>query len=546
LGALVFKIVDIFIAKTKDILILNTKAATMRLFYLSIIALLLLSFTPKQNNNPFFDAIKKNDTISVVKFIGLGVDLNTVHPYDSLSPICYAIEHNAMGVAKILSNQPEVIKGITANQNPLLMAIEYREPDFAVELINKGADIFLADKNGNQPIHMAAKYKSRAVIELLLSKGADINSKNNDCFTALDFAIISNSKSVIDLVKSYGGQTFKKILPNTIEGPFFEYSDSIIHGYYIKHDAKTAKTYTSDTTFSSIVTVVPGWDGDKAIYDISLSGKSKYNFNKVSKILAVGDTHGEYQRLVNNLIANKVIDKNLNWIYGKSHLVLVGDIFDRGDKVTECLWLIRKLEKQAEEANGMVHFVLGNHESMILRNDIRYVAPKYYSLCYNLGVDFKSIYAQNTFMGRWLRNKNVIIKINDIIFNHAGISQKLVDSKYSIDDINNNITDILYSQSKLEPNNIKLLMSSDGPIWYRGYFKTDSLNVKSILANYSANYIVVGHTEVDTLAAINNYPVIGINIPLWNKRVPNQALLIKKGRFYRVINGVKKEKIKIN
>ena len=33
-----------------------------------------------------------------------------------------------------------------------------------------------------------------------------------------------------------------------------------------------------------------------------------------------------------------IIDKNLNWKFGKGHLVVLGDIFDRGSMVTEVLW----------------------------------------------------------------------------------------------------------------------------------------------------------------------------------------------------------------
>lgn len=518
----------------------------MRIVFLSIIIALFVSCSSKQNYNALFTAIEKNDTTALNHMITSDINLNTPHPIHDLSPICFAIESDAMDAAKLLANQGAVINGITPDQNPLFMAVNYREVDFAQVLIEKGIDIFMADENGNQPIHMAAKLKDKKILELLLLKGAKINARNNNEYTPLDFALISNRKSTIELIKELGGETYYKVLPSTSEGPFFEYSDKSTTGYYIKHSAENAKTYIVDTTFNSNEKIVNGWDGDKSIYDISNKEKPTCHFSNVTKILAIGDIHGQYQRLEENLKSNGVIDNDLNWTYGNAHLVFVGDIFDRGDQVTECLWLIRKLEVQAEKSNGMVHYLLGNHESMVLKNDLRYLAPKYYSLSYNSEIAFEKMYNQNTFMGQWLRNKNVIIKINDVLFAHAGISQKLSDTNYSIQEINNHVTDILYSKSKLEPENIKLLMSSNGPIWYRGYFKNDTLNVKSIISNYDANHIVVGHTEVDTLKFVDNKPVIGINIPLWNEKVPNQALLIQNGKFYRVINGVKKEQINIS
>lgn len=517
----------------------------MRIFFLSIITILIVSCSSKQNNNELFVAIKNNDTTAVIKLINSGTDLNSIHPVDSLSPICYAIGYGAMDVAQLLAQQDMVIKGITPDQNPVLMSLDYREQEFALMLINKNIDISMADKKGNQAIHFAAKSKKRDVVELLISKGANINVINKDGFTPLDFATIYKRESTMEMIKKLGGETFYKPLPDIIEGPFFKFSDDTIIGYYFKHNSESGKTFISDTAFSSEVTIVNGWDGDKSIYNISVNEKSDWNYTSVAKILAIGDIHGQYQRLVDNLKANGVIDDELNWIYGDAHLVFVGDIFDRGDKVTECLWLIQKLESQAVKANGMVHYLLGNHEKMILKNDIRYIAPKYYSLCYNSETEFKDIYDQNTFMGQWLRNKNAIVKIDDILFAHAGLSQTIADSNYSIQEINKYISDILYDRSNLKQESIDLLMRSEGPIWYRGYFRDTSLDVKSILSKYNANYIVVGHTEVDTLNFINNYPVIGINIPLWNKNVPNQALLIENGKFYRVINGIKKEHIDI-
>ena len=72
-------------------------------------------------------------------------------------------------------------------------------------------------------------------------------------------------------------------------------------------------------------------------------------------------------------MAGKVIDTDLTWSFGDGHLVIVGDVFDRGPNVTECLWLIYRLEQEASAAGGAVHFLLGNHELMVMRGDLRYL-----------------------------------------------------------------------------------------------------------------------------------------------------------------------------
>ncbi len=93
-------------------------------------------------------------------------------------------------------------------------------------------------------------------------------------------------------------------------------------------------------------------------------------YKKVSKIAALSDLHGQYDLSIKILRKNKIIDKGLNWTYGDGHLVIVGDVFDRGDKVTELLWFIYNLEGKAEKQGGKVHYLLGNHEFMIFENDL--------------------------------------------------------------------------------------------------------------------------------------------------------------------------------
>ncbi|MEQ9007674.1 MAG: metallophosphoesterase, partial [Ekhidna sp.] len=82
-------------------------------------------------------------------------------------------------------------------------------------------------------------------------------------------------------------------------------------------------------------------------------------FTGVDKIAALSDIHGQYDLAVEILRNNQIIDAELNWSFGDGHLVIVGDIFDRGDKVTVALWLIYELEQQARAVDGRVHYLLG-------------------------------------------------------------------------------------------------------------------------------------------------------------------------------------------
>ena len=67
--------------------------------------------------------------------------------------------------------------------------------------------------------------------------------------------------------------------------------------------------------------------------------------------------------------------EKLNWAAGKTHLVQIGDVLDRGPDSRKAMDLLMKLEGQAADAGGAVHPLIGNHEAMVLLNDWRYVHP---------------------------------------------------------------------------------------------------------------------------------------------------------------------------
>ncbi|MBL4568374.1 MAG: metallophosphoesterase, partial [Flavobacteriaceae bacterium] len=164
-------------------------------------------------------------------------------------------------------------------------------------------------------------------------------------------------------------------------------------------------------------------------------------YKNVKKIAALSDIHGQYDLAITLLKNNKIIDRHLNWKFGKGHLVIAGDIFDRGDKVHETLLLVYKLEQQAKKHGGRVHFLLGNHEYMVLKNDLRYIHRKYRHTTRLLRINYDQLYGKNTVLGRWLRSKATIIKINKDYFVHGGVSKDFIEktgfSSETIHKINN-------------------------------------------------------------------------------------------------------------
>lgn len=96
----------------------------------------------------------------------------------------------------------------------------------------------------------------------------------------------------------------------------------------------------------------------------------------VPRVVAFGDVHGAYDQMVTALQSAGVVDADLNWTAGDTHLVSLGDLLDRGAHSRQTMDLLMRLQKQAISAGGRVHVVLGNHELMNLTGDMRYVAAE--------------------------------------------------------------------------------------------------------------------------------------------------------------------------
>ena len=99
-----------------------------------------------------------------------------------------------------------------------------------------------------------------------------------------------------------------------------------------------------------------------------------WHFHDVKRVIAFGDVHGAYDELVSLLQTAGVIDDDLQWSAGATHVVSVGDLLDRGDDSRRVMNLLMRLQVEARESDGYMHVVLGNHETLNLIGDMRYVS----------------------------------------------------------------------------------------------------------------------------------------------------------------------------
>ena len=275
---------------------------------------------------------------------------------------------------------------------------------------------------------------------------------------------------------------------------------------------------------------------EPTLYDtIFTSQKSIYK--NVENIAALSDIHGQYDLAIEILKNNGIINSNLDWNFGKGHLVIVGDVFDRGPKINEMLWLLYKLEIQAKEKGGRLHFLLGNHEYMVLHKDLRYVHDRYKIATKLLGLEYDELYSNQTIIGRWLRSKSTIIKINNSIFVHGGVSEEFI-AENGIDlSKTNQIMRSSIERSKQEMKSTDFYKTYYGKkslIWYRGYFYDNLVDadISKILTQVNSKHIVVGHCSNEKVVQLYDHKIFGVDSSI-KKGTYGELLFIKNKQFYR-------------
>lgn len=255
------------------------------------------------------------------------------------------------------------------------------------------------------------------------------------------------------------------------------------------------------------------------------------------RIIVLSDIHGQYDLLVRLLRANGIIDAQDRWARGTDTLVVAGDVFDRGPKVTEAFWLLYGLQQQASAAGGAVHFVLGNHETMVLYDDLRYVNPKYLRSAQLLGRSYPQLYGPDSVIGQWLRTRPVLLRIGDTLFLHGGISPDAL--ALALDPA---ATNAAYraslgtprDQVKADPATAPLYDGKTSPIWYRGYFdgRLDTDGVQAVLDRLGLKRIVVGHTSMPHVSSFHGDRVIAVDSSIKNGE-NGELLFIEEGRLSR-------------
>lgn len=345
-----------------------------------------------------------------------------------------------------------------------------------------------------------------------------------------------------------------------IDGPY------VINGQVYQVTAENQlKSYPLD---SNQVILVRVNNDDLDTFNVKLQKESKpqpETYAMPEKLTAISDLEGNFNGFYAFLIKNQIMDKEYRWTFGKGHLVLNGDFVDRGNHVTAVLWLIYHLEQQAQLAGGKVHYILGNHEILNMYGNTSYAQPKYLEVAKLISKEKDMIkanqylYGEKSVIGRWLRTKNIMEKMGDYIFVHAGLNKALAAEGLTQNRINA-IAKQYYGRNpeadSLDKSAFLILKSNNSPYWdrtlsmnifykiqyfYRAPFKSipgaqSQQDLNEVLNYYKASKIVIGHSIVSDIKTDYENRVIKIDLKHGEEKFSGETkgLLIYKGQLFKV------------
>jgi hypothetical protein len=231
------------------------------------------------------------------------------------------------------------------------------------------------------------------------------------------------------------------------------------------------------------------------------------------RVVAIGDLHGDGEAARRALRVAGVLDEAGHWSGGKTTVVQTGDQLDRGDDEPEILELLDRLANEAEEAGGHVRVLNGNHETMNVLLDFRYVTPEGFAdfdehasspaiappvraLVEQLPDPAKgrgAAFAPGGPLAMKLATRPITLVVGDTAFAHGGILPKHV--AYGLPKMDREVKGWMRGEIPRPP---AAVTDEDAPVWTRAYGAAPGAQDCTVLAQaldaLGARRMVVGHT----------------------------------------------------
>jgi len=227
-----------------------------------------------------------------------------------------------------------------------------------------------------------------------------------------------------------------------------------------------------------------------------------------ARVVAFADVHGDFEATLSVLQLAGLINAQGEWIGGETVVVQTGDQLDRGDGERAILDLFESLSQQAWDAGGAFYPLLGNHETMNVGLDFRYVTDggwaDFAAVKYDENAAYLAAYEESQ-RGRVaafypggpyatiLAGHNLAMMVGDTVFVHGGILPSHATT--GLETINSDVQAWMRGET-VEPN--EWTHSDESPVWTRGYSDEpddkDCAQLEEALTTLGAARMVVGQT----------------------------------------------------
>jgi hypothetical protein len=260
-----------------------------------------------------------------------------------------------------------------------------------------------------------------------------------------------------------------------------------------------------------------------------------------SRLLVASDFEGEFDAFTALMQAHGVLDADLHWRFGTGHVVLVGDLVDRGRNVLPLLWLVYRLEAEAQAAGGALHYVLGNHEQKLLNGRTGDAHGKYLGTLRLAGESAQSLWDERSELGRWLRSKPVLLKVGPYLFMHGGISPELLALRPSLAEVDAHAAAWFARppDEVADPRALAALWDRTGVLWYRGLAmplegmpRADAAHLDAVLQHFGVRHLVIGHTLARAVGSDYDGRLLRVDVHHAGGTV--EGLLIEGGEQLRI------------
>jgi len=250
-------------------------------------------------------------------------------------------------------------------------------------------------------------------------------------------------------------------------------------------------------------------------WEDTLISKGKKNFPRngydYKRIVAVGDVHGDFKKLIRVLRHAKLINKNNDWIGTDSILVQIGDLTDRGPDFKQIIELFMKIREQAQKKGGIVYNLLGNHECYDMQSGYVLISKKDFD-SFGGYLEREKAISINGKYGPFLRKEmNLTMIVDDNLFIHAGLTTKYAQK--GIQELNDYVHDLLtnapsfdvlyndyYSKNMSHPFMYEPMFdmtNKQSPLWTKFYSEGSEEEVceeiDKVLDMVNAKRMIVGH-----------------------------------------------------